>query len=167
MINLAELIEFVKEQHTFHLERAEEFSDNKYRKNRHLDTAEKFEHLSEYLETTSQKYNIQTKKLPLTIASAELEGLPDELVKELSISKSDEAEYAIYDITESNGGVISLDQLLIKYYRLLGEVVKRPAMTNRLHRMVEKGMIYRIPGRKGVYSLKDYTPEEAKELIGS
>ncbi len=32
--------------------------------------------------------------------------------------------------------------------------------------MVGKGMIYNVPGKKGVYSTYEMTPDEAKKMFG-
>jgi len=78
--------------------------------------------------------------------------LPDELMEQLSIKKNgDDVEIAIQEIIEAAGGAMSLDQIIIGYYRKTGEVLKRNLINAKLYRMGKKDLIYSLPGKKGVY----------------
>jgi hypothetical protein len=83
----------------------------------------------------------------------DLEGLPEELKRELAISEAEQFDLDVLKVIEQAGGKISLDVLLVRWYREKGEVVKRRTMTNRIYRLLNKKRLYSTPGRKGVYQL--------------
>lgn len=145
-------MEFVKNQERFHIERAEHFASSKFRKNKHIETAGRFAELAAYLGDSSQNRAMLPDQMPLSLTQSDIADLPEELINELSISDSDKAEFVILDILRDNGGILSLDQLLVKFYRETGEIIKRPAMTNRLYRMAQKGLVNSVPGKKGIYT---------------
>ena len=160
MSNLQKHLSFVKEQYEFHIRMAERFSHTPHRQTLHLATAQEFLDLADALTETekeieelSQRPKVHSSPLsPLSITMQDLEGLPGQLIKELSISDSDLIEFMIYDLADENGGKISLDQLLIGLYKKTGEVHRRASITSRLYRMGQKGMIFGVAGKKGVYS---------------
>ena len=100
-----------------------------------------------------------------SLVSDDLEGLPEDLLVELSVSKADKTEFLIAQLIQDHQGIMSLDQILIAYYRATKEVIKRPAMTNRLYRMAQKGMVYSVPGKKGIYTTEPVN--EKLETVGS
>lgn len=159
--SIAKHIEFVKEQAAFHDERASMFSKNKFRHNKHLQTAQKFHELADFIEKT--KPTATKIGLEITALSPDdLDGLPDELLAELSISKADKSEFLVADLVRNHQGIMSLDQILIEYFKATNEVMKRTTMTNRLYRMVQKGLLYSVPGKKGIYSTEP-TIEEPED----
>jgi len=161
-------IEFVKEQIDFHTNRAEYFSDNPHRKNKHLETANKFKALlhdinallnsSQFKESTKR-----AKQLKLSLTPEDIEGLPDELMKELSV-RNDKVEFAILNLLEEAGGVMSLDQIIVGLYRITNKIYKRTRTTNKLYRMAQNGLISSVPAKKGVYSLSSLSKSEVDNL---
>ena len=91
----------------------------------------------------------------------ELEGLPPELVAELSISESDKTEYAIIRIIEDCGGMAAIDRILVNLFRHTGEIHKRNTLTSRLYRMAQKGEIFAVPSKKGFYSTREPEQDES------
>lgn len=89
----------------------------------------------------------------LELLPEDLEGLPEELVAELSITDSDQQELDILKLMEAEGGTISLDLLLVRWYQSKKQVMKRKPITSRLYRMQQKGRVFAVGGTKGVYSL--------------
>ena len=144
------------------------FSDNPHRRKLHLATAQEFRDLADALTETekeleelSQRPKVNSSSpSTLSITKQDLEDLPEQLIKELSISDSDLIEFMLYELAEDNGGMISLDQLLIGLYKKTGEVHKRASVTSRLYRMGQKGMIFSVAGKKGVYSTTQPSEEE-------
>jgi hypothetical protein len=65
-----------------------------------------------------------------------------------------------------HGGVLPLNKILIGLYRKTGVTHKRPALTSRLYRMVERGRLYNVPEQKGVYSITSINADEAKGIFG-
>ena len=162
---------FVNEQIAFHLARAEQYA-NTARARKHLETHSKFLELKELLvdvqaESAAMENanNLPQKQFRLSLTPYEIEGLPDELVEELSITKADKVEYVILNAMEELGGFASLDQLLVAVFKESGDILKRPALTNRLYRMSGKELLYSVPDKKGVYSLRPLGPGELDKLI--
>ena len=83
---------------------------------------------------------------------------------ELSISESDKLDYSLVSLIKSCGGVATLDRILVSVYKLTEEIMKRATLNSRLYRMVQKGLIYSVPGKKGVYSTFPMDEDEASEL---
>jgi len=158
---------FVNEQIEFHLQSAKRYGTNKYRSVKHLETAETFKSLFEDMRQASEKLEAQAKtsevatpqkQFRLSLTPEELEGLPEDLLNELS--GADRTEYLIINILEDSGGVASLDRLLVEIYRRTNEVTKRNTLTSRLYRMAQKNLVHSVPGKKGVYSLQQLSKEE-------
>jgi hypothetical protein len=164
-------LSFVKDQILFHEKMANKFASNEFRKNLHLSTAEKFKSLEKDLfnadtalliKEIHEPRKVSVHKLNLTPEC--IEGLPEDLIKELSISEGDKTEFLILNVIEENGGVASLDKILIGVYKKTQEIMKRTALTARLYRMSQKQTVYNVVGKKGVYSLRELTPEEILQL---
>ncbi len=158
--NVASKILFVNEQIAFHRSRADEYKNNKRRHIKHLETTQQFESLLELLLNLEKTSKEKKSNFQYSLFPNDLEGLPKELLNELSISDADKEEFVILEIIEKNGGTMSLDQILIQYYKSSGKIIKRAPMTNRLYRMGQKGIIFSLPGKKGIYSTEK--PEEQK-----
>jgi len=161
MGRLKEFCDFVKEQAEFHLRMANKHVSDHRRHALHLRTGDTFNELYDYLDSLIQG---RAGRQRLSLSWDELTDLPQELISELSISEADKTEFNVLAVLEKEGGVASLDRILVGYYRLTGEVMKRSQMTNRIYRMTQKGMMYSVPGRKGVYSLEELSDEDAAEL---
>lgn len=97
----------------------------------------------------------------LEVHPKDLEGLPDELIAQLSISESDREEFELLALIEAAGGTMSLDQILIGLYKKRGEIYERVKLNQRLYRMATKGALYSVPGRKGWYSI--YEPSGSNQ----
>jgi hypothetical protein len=141
----------------------------------HLANVERFSELFDDLQRADSELDqlsAQVRKIPrgpiqLQLMPSELEDLPVELLEQLSAQSADPLEMAIYAIfNEAPAGILSLDRVLIHLYRRIGEVHKRATITAKLYRMVGKGILFNVPGRKGWYSLTELADEEANELFG-
>jgi hypothetical protein len=109
------------------------------------------------LETLLRKSSLEN----LEIGPKDLEGLPAELIEQLSISESDREEFQILGLLQAHGGTMSLDQLLIAIYRKSKEILERSKLNQRLYRMASKSILFSVPGRKGIYTI--YEPEEVEK----
>ncbi|HRD45892.1 MAG TPA: hypothetical protein PLF78_05350 [Caulobacter sp.] len=89
---------------------------------------------------------------PVPAAYGDLSDLPDELLAQLSGVKTDELEDQIYAAVKAAGEEIELDRLLIELFRRHGDVHERRFLNNKCYRMVQKGLIHQVPGKKGVYT---------------
>jgi len=156
---------FVKSQLEFHKKIAATSWAKSPRKKFHEEIADSFAALLHDLQDASTDVISNNSPLQqLSLTPDDLEGLPEELKKELNITESDKTEFAILSIVEKAGGFISLDKLLIGLYKQTGEILKRQNLTSKLYRM--KGTIYSVPGKKGIYSNRPITEEEAAKLFG-
>ena len=175
MNNIPQHIEFVKSQQAFHERQALRFSDDFRRRELHIDTAKRFESLANYLTELEEKLASGSAigggpALPggqyrLALTRDEVEGLPEELMNELSVSDADKTEFNIVSLIDEAGGVATLDRILVALYRQNGEIMKRANLNARLYRMTQRELIHSVPGKKGVYSTKRLTEEDIEKLI--
>jgi hypothetical protein len=87
------------------------------------------------------------------ISLQDLEGLPEELINELTIGNKN-IDFILLSIAYRVGGTISLDKLLVELFKNTGKIHTRVAITARLYRLTKKNKISSIPNRKGWYCLK-------------
>lgn len=164
---------FVNEQIGIQTRLAKKYANDQQRSELHLDTRDGFIALlaamsdADTLLDAAEPSRGQAQTPVLTLRAEELVGLPAELLNELSEGAiPDKGDAAVLQALEDRGGIASLDQALISIYKGTGELWKRNTLTSRLYRMAQKGTIYPVPLRKGVYSLRRITEEEAKRLFG-
>jgi len=88
--------------------------------------------------------------------SEETDDLPSELLAQLSPKnrKMEQRQNRLTYLMEQRNGVISVDHLLLGWYRQHGEIVKRTRMVQWMHILVRKGVVELTPGKHGVYKLK-------------
>ncbi len=108
-----------------------------------------------------------TPPLPqrLNLDWEEIEGLPPEVLEELSISESDRTKFNIISGIRAMGGVASLDRIIIYLYKQHNDLQKRGPLNQRLYRMVQKELIFSVPRKKGVYSSSPMSEEDAAKLL--
>ena len=171
---LEKYTQFVNDQIAFHKNQAERYKSSKFRNSKHLETARQFESLLDYIRQSERKLEARPQEIPpsgkpkqlrLSLTPEELEGLPQELLSELS--SGDRTEFLILNILEDLGGIASLDQLLVGIFRRTKEIVKRSTLTSRLYRMAQRNLLYTAPGKKGVYSLQPLSKEEVEQQFGT
>jgi hypothetical protein len=172
---LSKHVAFVNEQAEFHEKTLRKFAPDSFRAKLHQSTAEKFRSLAIDLESSDKlldapvsvpEVRVTKTPLQLSLGIEELEGLPPDLIQELSLSDGDKTEFAIVNSIEEAGGVISLDRLLIALWKKTGEIHKRVNLTSRMARMASKNSIYYVPGKKGTYSTEQLSSEEVAKLFG-
>lgn len=169
---LQKYLPFVKEQVEFQERMRQKYGGNSFRQQLHQNTKDKFaalladmEAADIQLDTPQQPRRSAAKLVNLNLTPADIEGLPEELIGELSISEADKAEFAILSILEDAGGIASLDRIIIGLYRKTGEIHKRSSVTSKLYRMAQKDLVFSVPSKKGVYASTSFTEEEAAELV--
>lgn len=96
-----------------------------------------------------------------------LDGLPAELLKTLSITKTKPIDKDLIDIIKSFNGVATLDEIMIRRYRQTNEVPDRQYLNNRLLNLVKRKMLVKVPKTKAVYSLPEYSQPEAQSATPS
>jgi hypothetical protein len=91
---------------------------------------------------------------PVLADYGDISDLPAELIKQLSGIRTDDLEDKIHATVKAAGESIDLDRLLIELYRRFGEIHERKNILNKAYRMIQKGILYAVPGRKGIYTTK-------------
>lgn len=97
-----------------------------------------------------EHYRRITKPIPASYG--DLSDLPPELVKELTGTRVDDLEQQLFTIIKTGGAEVDLDAILIELYRRFQVIQTRKFLQNKLWRMAQKGVIYSVPSRKGVYT---------------
>jgi hypothetical protein len=174
-VNLEKFLPLVKDQAVFHEKMASRFGPNSkspipWRAEKHAETGAQFKELALAMEEAARApAGVPGKPLKphqLSLSFDEIQGLPDELLQELSFSEGDKTDYTILKTIEDAGGIASLDRILVSLYRETGEVMKRNTLTSRTYRMAQKGLLFSVPGKKGVYSTRELTETEVSEILG-
>lgn len=160
---LQENIDFVKDQ----IRRtAAIYNKNPYHNSKLPEVIGKFQKLEAFLESAELQDSPKPKmrQEQLIVPPKDMIELPEELIAQLTQSKSDRAELNIIKAMEDVGGIISIDVLLVKLYKQNGEINDRRQLSTKLFRMAKKGLIFSVPGKKSVYSLE---PLEAERDVES
>jgi hypothetical protein len=140
-----------------------------------LDNASHLETLLQDLEVVDERLsstrelnegNVSVVSAGIVMRPDDINDLPPELMSELSLSETDRLEFDILEIIRSAGGFLPLDKILIGLFRRTGKVHKRPALTSRLYRMVQRERLHNVPGYKGVYSVRAMSQEDVNSVIG-
>lgn len=174
---LAQHLPFVNEHIAVQDKLAKKFAPgtkifNEYRHSLHLSNLARFKALHEDLEAVDKMLDEAPARSPvqtpvLTLKAEDLEGLPAELVGELSDGAiPDKGESVLLLVIDERGGIASLDQILIGIYRKTGEVMKRTTLTSKLYRLTQKGVLFALPTKKGAYSTRKLTSEDVARLFG-
>lgn len=100
---------------------------------------------------------VLTTALPPDLGN--IHDLPQELLDELSVAKTDELEDQIVTVINSYAGEASLDQILVGLFRKFKVVQKRRFLMNKLYRM---SMVWGVDGKKGIYTITE-PPEKDVE----
>jgi hypothetical protein len=171
-------IAFVKEQILAQDKMMQKYSDQPNRVHLHGVTKSKFEGLLQTLEALRAASKGPTEiAVPhhgngnqlagIHLSLDDIEGIPSELMEELSISESDRQGMVIADIIRGFGGVASLDKIILFVHKRTGVIIKRNTIKSKLFRMVEKKMIFNVPTKRGIYSSYEMTEDEAKTISGT
>lgn len=88
------------------------------------------------------------------LTAKDLKGLPDEVLKQLKISKSLTQSMRILKVVKSLGGYADIDKIIIEYFKQHNEVCDRIKLNAKLYRMKNQGLLESVDGQKGVYSVK-------------
>ncbi|WP_333836475.1 hypothetical protein [Novosphingobium sp.] len=107
------------------------------------------------IEAVVEELDAARKRLrPVSTDLGDLSDLPEELIKQLNVTKVDELEQQLRDIVAAADGTeLGLDQILIELWRRHKVVGERRFVMNKLYRMAQKGTINSVDGKKGSYCL--------------
>lgn len=152
-------IAFVNEQSAFHRRQAERYANDRRRNSAHAATAESFDELANFLTEKAQDKGQASEVDGINLSWSEIKQVPEELLAELSVTESDRFDFSIVELIDKCGGVASLDRILVELYKSTSEVYKRTALNARLYRLSQKGLLFTLPGKKGVYSTSANTTQ--------
>jgi hypothetical protein len=167
-------VTFVKEQVAVQYKLARKYDDSPFRRSQHQKAAKGFSDLAEFLteiqnkgtQDTSYLHRGDSPQKRISITYEDIDGAPEELIKELNLTEADKQDLLIEYMIAQQGGVLGLDKIMVELFKRTREVPKRNTIISRLYRMVGKGMIYNVPGKKGVYSTYELSAQEAKSMFG-
>lgn len=150
-------IPFIKGQEAYHLRQAERVGDDATRSAQHATLAQTFAALAHHLEKIQAAGLEPDAPSPRARYSklGDISDLPPELRQQLSLSESDQLERHILDLAEEVGGEISVDEVLIGLYRRFKIIQQRKILVGKLSRMLRKGSLTSVTGRKGIYRIGD------------
>lgn len=164
---------FVNEQVGIQTRLAKKYAKDEQRSALHTNTRDRFIDLlsclaeADALLEAAEPAKAAVQAPVLTLQPDELDGLPSELLAELSEGAvPDKADAALLQVLADRGGIASLDQIIVGLYKKTGELVKRNTLTSKLYRMAQKGSIFPVPDRKGVYSVRRLSEDDAKRIFG-
>ena len=174
MENVDSYIVFVKDQMAFQNRMANKYEHDPYREGMHLKSLKKFQELLELLETAKNSQTTNTSRAPnsmdarrrIMLSLEDVKDIPVELLNELNLTDADKQEMMIESIIADAGGILSLDKILVELYRRTGQVHKRNTVISRLYRMGNRGLIYSLPSKKGLYSTFELSEQDVKRLFG-
>jgi len=167
-------LEFVKEQVSVQQKLAEKYGTSPYRKGLHTKSAKEFADLAEFLaelrsrgtNTTAYLHRGDSPLKKIALTYEDIDGAPEELLRELNLTDADKQDLLTEYIIAQAGGVLPLDKIMVELWKRTRQVPVRNTFTSRLFRMVGKGMIYNVPGKKGYYSTYPLSAEDAKKMFG-
>jgi len=153
MQNVTDLLEFLNEEVLLN-QRLMQSPLGEEQRQQYEERATKLQEIREILEKVKREEGgAREKEMPrLNLTPRELKDLPEDVLNQLSISDSDKQEFEIVDAIERNGGMMSLDMLIVTLYRETKKVWERSRLNAKLYRMSQKGLIRSVPGKKAVYS---------------
>lgn len=82
-----------------------------------------------------------------------MDGLPDDLVKELAISRANKDDAQIIKLLRIAQRPLNISEVMIGLYRKFDVQPKRTGLSARLYRMASRGELTNV--EKGVYALPD------------
>jgi hypothetical protein len=168
-------IAFVKEQILAQDKMVVKYGEQPNRAALHSRTKARFEELLAKLIEIQDKKEPATSPAPLSVVTAlpgihlllsDIEGAPQELLDELSLSDSDRQEMVIADIIQGVGGIASLDKIIVLLHKRTGAITKRNTLVSKLFRMAEKRMIFNVPGKRGIYAAYEIKEDDVEKLFG-
>jgi hypothetical protein len=99
---------------------------------------------------------------------ADVGDLPPELVKSLKATRRDGLENRLIELYQQAGRPLTLDEVLVGFYRKYNEILDRRVLINKLYTMARavSPAIDSVPERKGVYVIRQgfaHAPSQSSE----
>jgi len=87
---------------------------------------------------------------------SDLSDIRPELVSQLT-RRTKSRNLELVEVISAIGETASIDEILVGLYRKTKRVEYRANVSNRLHRLVKKGLLISVEGQTGVYGLSKST----------
>lgn len=112
------------------------------------------------LEAVAHELEAARKRLrPVPNDYGDLSDLPEEVMKQLNLTRIDELEQQMRDIVASaDGEEVGINHIIIELYRRHKVMKERTYIMNKLYRMGQKGIVSAVEGKKGVYIIPKAAP---------
>lgn len=154
MKSVDEVKQFCQEQADFHEKQSTRSNLKPERQNKHVRLANKFKDAVTALSGSQQPEHAPAQGDLFRIDPYDVSDLPEELVNELTIPKSDNDEVRMVHLLRLAGRPLSINEIMVGLFRKFGDVSKRTTVNSRLYRMANKGDLVSMD--KGVYALADH-----------
>ena len=105
---------------------------------------------------------LQMSKPRIKVPWSEAKELPKQLRSQVVSMSKDEVE--IMNVLEQRQ-IVSLSRLMVDLYDLTGKIHNRVRLSTRLWRMYRSNKIFKVPGRKGIYSLEQLGSKDLGGLV--
>ncbi|HET6906556.1 MAG TPA: hypothetical protein VFH52_06385 [Rhodanobacteraceae bacterium] len=156
METIAEIIAFCKAQSAYHTKRAAWRNIKPEAEASHKKFSAQFDAAVRLLERLPSQNPAgesgQSAQSDLfAIDPFDLDGLPEDLVSELTISRADQEDAQIIQLFRIAQRPLNINEVMVGLYRKFDVRQKRTAVSARLYRMAARGELVNV--EKGVYSL--------------
>ena len=167
-------ITFVKDQIAFQSRMANKYAMQPYREGLHLKSVNNLQDILVILEAIKSNNGAgdinpasnTNARRRIMLSLEDVKDIPTELLNELNLTDTDKQEMLIESIIADAGGILSLDKIIVELYRRTGQIHKRNNVISRLYRMGNRGLIYSLPSKKGLYSTSELSEQDVKRLFG-
>lgn len=88
-------------------------------------------------------------------------GVPDDLIKELKIGAGEKIDAEIIELFRIADRPLNISEVLIGLYRRFNEEQKRTAVSARLYRLSNEGILMSVEKNRGIYRIAEQ--EEAQQ----
>jgi hypothetical protein len=124
------------------------------RQRKYENLAEKFISLKKYLEQQSAIVTARTDTGEIGRRFGNLDDIPEHMLKQSRLTKTDELERQILQIMrEDFNNIAGIDEIYFQHYRHFKEPMERKFLASKISRMVTRGLIEPYNNKKGVYQI--------------
>lgn len=159
MPTLQELLAFCKQQIAFHEKKAASGFIKPEWAAKHLHSVEMMQAVITHLALSPPATDAAIEQSTLDqgdlfdLDPFKLDEIPAEFLKELKISKAETADAQIVALLRIAKRPLTISEIMIGLYRKFGEQHKRAALSSRLYRMTQAGIVTNAEDERGVYQL--------------
>lgn len=159
-MNISDALEFLNNRIQFHQSRAKRFNRNSHPSKQHERTAQQHRDLITLLKSlqvnATQKPVVSNETAQddlFSLNPLKLDDLPEELVDDLNLSKSERRDAEILELFKIAERPLNINELMVGLYRKYEQRPKRNALSARLYRMAQRDDVHSVPHKKGLYAI--------------